>query len=360
MPHAPRMISRESLCRKRVIWFAFVSFAIALLALSVGAASATAMSVVEYRIVLREIRDEAADLTEATPARAAEVAEAIDSALPSDETVDLDGSRIPVRDKKLLELAGRLGSARSSSGIRIAADEVEARAIALLEAIGTGRVVEVPEDREALATILEADDDDEGTTLGDLLIDLAERLADWLEGLFAGLPGVNAPEAPDIDLSGAWPYIVALSAAVAAGLLVRLGMWVMARRRMRAVVAAEEDGAPVVAAAEDLPPDALAYADRLAGAGRFREAVRALFGGAARTLVDVGAIARTKTRTNGELLNDVRTSAPGVVSDLDGLARIFESAWYGRRDPGKAGLDLARTHYLAITDGAGRWKGGDA
>lgn len=359
MPHVPRPLSRRCPGRARVASLAFVSLVLGLAALVVGATPAAAMSVDEYRSALREIRD-AADLDEDTPLRAVALASTIDAVLPEGETVDLGGTRLPVRDPELTDLGERLAAARSSSGIRIAAEEVEERANALLDAIGTGTVVDVPEDRAALEAIVGEEDAEAGKTLSDLILELAEKIAEWVGKLLSGLPGVSVPDAPDVDLTGAWPYVVGLAAAVAAGLLVRLAMWIVARRRVNRAATTAEDATPVVAAAEDLPPDVLAHVEKLAAAGRFREAVRALFGGAARTLVDVGVIARTKTRTNGELLGDIRASAPAVADDVDRLARIFESAWYGRRDPGRTGLDHAREHYTAIIESAGRWSGGDA
>jgi hypothetical protein len=107
----------------------------------------------------------------------------------------------------------------------------------------------------------------------------------------------------------------------------------------------EQDYAPVIPAAEGLPADALTFAEDLAGQGRFREALRALFGGAARSLVERGLLRSTRTRTDGELLSDLRESAPGVVSPLRSLAETFESAWYGHFDPGVEGFRAAKDDY---------------
>ena len=93
---------------------------------------------------------------------------------------------------------------------------------------------------------------------------------------------------------------------------------------------------PVVAAAADLPDDPLAFAEALAAGGRRREAMRALYGGAARRLVDAGAIRRMRTRTNAELLRDVRESAslaaPALAALTDAVrGRLVRSRRSGSR-----------------------------
>lgn len=354
-----RMIRHGGCCRARIV-LALSLLGVAVILAGPGAPAAFGMSVDEYRTALRDVRSEARDLDEATPERAAEIAAAVRTSLPGDEFVDLGGGEIPVQDAQLLDLAERLDERTSASGIRLAAGEVELRAQALLDAIGTGEPSVVPADQAALDEILGTGANARENPLNDLIMDFLQKVGEWLQELFSGIPSLPGSDMSGFDLSGAWPYIVAVAVAVAAGLLVRLVMWLAARRRMRSGALAEDEQAPVVAAAEDLPPDILAYADRLAGAGHFREAVRALFGGAARMLVDAGVIARTRTRTNGELLSDVRASAPDIVSNLDALARVYERAWYGRRDPGRAGLDLARTQYVALAEDAARWSGGGA
>ncbi len=107
-------------------------------------------------------------------------------------------------------------------------------------------------------------------------------------------------------------------------------------------------GGAVIAAAEGLPDDALAFADAQAAVGRYRDAVRALFGGAARELVDRGVVPRTRTRTDGELLADVTAARPALRAPLATLAGAFEPAWYGHIDPGAAGYRAARGVYAAF------------
>lgn len=319
-------------------------------ALIVTPSLAHAMTLDEYRDGLREIAAGTSALEDVTPADADALADAIDEALPADESVGLGSIEVPARDRRLGRLAEDLREADSEAEIRDAASQIADRADALLGAIGENEPSEVPSDADALAEILKEEEAEDGTSLGDWLNEMSIKLAEWiaklLERLFGGLGDADIAGP---DLSGAWPYFLGAAAAVGAGLLVYLLMLIVRWRRGRTrKTTVDDDDAPVIAAAEDLPPDALGYAERLAAAGRFREAVRALFGGAARTLVEAGVISRAKTRTNGELLADVHESAPALAADLGGLAGIFESAWYGRKDPGTVGLERAREHYRAV------------
>jgi hypothetical protein len=106
--------------------------------------------------------------------------------------------------------------------------------------------------------------------------------------------------------------------------------------------------------AADLPDDPLEFAERLAAEGRRRDALRALYGGAARRLVETGAVRRMRTRTNAELLRDVRVVAPHVASALSALTERFEAAWYGHGDPGETGFLAAKHSYAEVMEAAGR------
>lgn len=317
---------------------------------------AHAMTLDEYRDGLREIAARVSTLEDVTPGDADALADAIEEALPADESVDLGSVEAPARERRLDRLVQELRDADSEAEIRDVAGQIEDRTGALLDAVGTGETSGVPADADALAAILQKDEPKDGPSLGEWLNEMSLKLAEWigklLERLFGGLGDADLAGP---DLSGAWPYFLGAAAAVGAGLLVYLLILIVRWRRGRTRKALDEgDDIPVIAAAEDLPPDALGYAERLAAAGRFREAVRALFGGAARTLVEAGIISRAKTRTNGELLSDVHDSAPALAAELGSLAGIFESAWYGRRDPGAGGVERARKHYRAVVSQAAR------
>ncbi|MDO8987355.1 MAG: DUF4129 domain-containing protein, partial [Coriobacteriia bacterium] len=106
----------------------------------------------------------------------------------------------------------------------------------------------------------------------------------------------------------------------------------------------------IIEAAQDLPEDALAHADALAQQGLWREAVRALFGGAARELVGAGYILEAHRRTNGELLLEIRPTAPLVYEPLAALCALFERAWYGHHDPGSTGFAEARIFFSQVLE----------
>jgi hypothetical protein len=110
---------------------------------------------------------------------------------------------------------------------------------------------------------------------------------------------------------------------------------------------------PVVPAAEGLPADARAHAASLAAQGRYRDAVRALFGGAARRLVEAGLVRQARTRTNGELLSEVRAVLTQAHVPLSALSSTFEGAWYGHLDPGADGYAealLAFDRFAGVVD----------
>ena len=190
---------------------------------------------------------------------------------------------------------------------------------------------------------------------------IGDYLAEWIAGFTNAIQkwladnlGVQAASATLKTV--VWTAILTLAALVT-GLIVR------ALLRVRSGVAARDDAAlgltsPVVAAAEGLPDDILGHADALAGQGRFRDAVRALFGGAARDLVDRGLLRRTRTRTDAELLADIASTSPAVAAPLRALTASFEVAWYGHVDPDEAGFRVARGRYGDVLEAISATSGG--
>jgi hypothetical protein len=156
-------------------------------------------------------------------------------------------------------------------------------------------------------------------------------------------------------LSRLLQYVVVLvPVVIATWILVRT---VRRRKRLSAAEPETPDGAtgqPVVAAAADLPDDPLEYARLLERQGQHREAVRVLYGGAARHLVESGLVARMRTRTNHEMLRDVARSAPSLAPSFEHLTDDFERAWYGHADPGAAGFVSAIGVYEQLVADAPR------
>jgi len=286
-----------------------------------------------------------ADAGIATSATASSLADAVDALLPAGLDV-VEGTRtIEVFDVQAVGvLTSRLRASSDGPGRRSAAQSLAAHLASMRVALGESGAF--PSDPAALRAMLAArpvTTDSGQNWLDEQIAKLLKAIGDWLQKL--NVPGTGAsPFAPSRLLPWA---VVALPLLVVAWLLLRSAR---RRRRKAAPVPADISGphAPVVAAAADLPADPLRYAESLAASGMFRDAVRALYGGAARHLVDVGVVTRMRTRTSLEMLRDLSAASPGLAPVFERLTADFESAWYGHTDPGGVGFDRARESYEAV------------
>ncbi len=307
------------------------------------AASATAA---EYRERVATAR---AAVEEALPgvadeAAAHDLAEEVGALLPAHEQVTLGGGDVSVDNSALHTLLGQMDDAGSADGRRRSAESILAHLDSQQVALGTTGTAP-PHDEAALERILK----DEGVTKADPQNKLLAEIQKLVDKLLAWLTA--AGERPAVKASFRVAYYALL---VLSGFAVIWIAWLVIRRLRASGLRGDSSGgaaddAPVVAAAEGLPDDALAFADAEAANGRFREAVRALFGGAARELVVRGVVPRTRTRTTRELLGDVGDSRPHVLPPLRLLADAFEPAWYGHVDPGSPGYADARAVYVSLT-----------
>ncbi|MDP2181753.1 MAG: DUF4129 domain-containing protein [Actinomycetota bacterium] len=287
---------------------------------------------------------------------ASELAADVNTLLPITLPVEVDGQKVVADNSILRTLVSRLDAAKNPEDRADLADEMRRHLVSLEASLG-GPGAGVPEDRETLEKIIAAQRVPSRSPLAEIVGKIVERLLDVLQKWWASAGG--SPRTATILSTG----MVVLLAV----LLAFLG-WTLVRALLRARAAAatlepaggtRAVGGPVVAAAEGLPADALAYADELAGRGLFREAVRALFGGAARALVEAGVVVQTRTRTDAELLAEVNASAPRAHGKLRTLAVAFETAYYGHVDPDAERYEEARAAYESAL-AALRPEGGDA
>jgi hypothetical protein len=281
-----------------------------------------------------------------------QVAARVDALLPGTERVLVGGQPVDVDNGIMRSLLARVSSSTSASDRRQALDDAAAHIRSLLLALDEG-VAPMPGDRALLARLLARPDLSSRPTLADAAAKLVEDLTRWLAAWFGRVVrrrGVAT--ASDFALGAVFVALGML--LVAAIVQVVRGLSASLARHDERVLAESAADAAVVAAAQGLPPDALAYAETLAGEARFREAVRALFGGAARSLVDLGLVRSTRTRTNRELLDDLAPAASPVLPPLTELSDAFEKAWYGHADPGEAGYAHARERYRVSIDAAER------
>jgi hypothetical protein len=310
-------------------------------------ATASEMTAVEYADDVAAARDAVSSAGDAveTAEGAAAVAEAVRELVPSVAEVAYEGGTVTADGSMTLALVVELEHASSARDRREAAGRLDAHLASLQLAVGSPGTP--PEGDAAVLSQLIAKHSQGGSGTDEWLSDLADRITQWVNDLLARLLGSEATG------TGARVVFYALlgvaAAAVLALIYIVIRRWLLSTApRARRLAGAVLTDAPVVPAAEGLPGDVLAHAEREAAAGRYRDAVRALFGGAARSLVRAGVVQHTRTRTNAELLRDVRLASEPLSGPLGELCRVFEPAWYGHLDPGPDGWTAARTSYDAI------------
>lgn len=318
---------------------------VALLTVPVAHAAERISSYDDYRSRVTRTHDAvvAAKPTVGSSRAAQDLAALVNTLLPGTERVDVGSGEIVEVDNSIVRsLVARLDASNDTAERTDTALSLEEHLGSLASALGDGANV-VPANPALLKELLAQPQLSSRLSLQDLLAKWLAKVAEWLTQAFSRVfsrPG----SATAVDV-----VLVVAAAVVVAALL--FAAWMVYRNLRNALAAhdrrylAEARYAPVVAAAEGLPADALSYAEELAAAGRFRDALRALFGGAARALVDRGLLRTTRTRTDAELLRDLAPQAPAVVPPLGDLAERFEYAWYGHVEPGEVGFESARGAY---------------
>jgi hypothetical protein len=289
-----------------------------------------------------------------------ELAAGVNRLLPVTELVDVEGAVIEVDNSVLRSEVARLDAADDARRRRRAAEAITGHLASLARSVDERRALDVPSDPEALEELLAGERSDLQQRLQEMIAEFAERILRWLNDLFQ----VGDPEQATVIARFVTTALLVGLGLLFAWIVVRLVRYFMARRREGAPeTKVSHDAEPIVAAAEGLPDDALGHADTLAARGDLREAVRALFGGAARALVEEGVVRQTRTLTNAELLREVRPVSEQASAPLAALSGTFESAWYGHQDPGRPGYDDARGRYVevvAAAEAAGLRRAGDA
>lgn len=320
----------------------------ATLLMALLASVAGAEDVGAYADRVRQARDAAtaADADGMTRREASDLAARLNSLLPATERVEMgDGLVVGVDNSIMRSLVARLDAAPNTAARADVLEDLVGHLDSLVLAIGEPGAA-VPEDPAALAELLDVQRSQDRSSLTRLFGDLVDRLAEWLQGWWGGVGGSR--QAGRVFTVVIVALIALLVVALAA---VAVRAYLRARAGLATPVPGGETtgGAPVVAAAEELPLDARGWAGELADQGRYRDAVRALFGGAARMLVELGYVAQARTRTNGELLREVEPVTPGAHGHLAVLCRLFEGAWYGHVDPGPEGYASALELFDAVS-----------
>jgi len=326
-----------------------LSLAIVIVACALAPSSALAQDATlrDYTTRVNEAHDavrKELDRPTITPENAKEVSAQVRELLPATESVKQVDDVVLVDNSVLTSLAERLAKEETASERRRITEDMAVHLESLVAVAGKpGNAV--PSDPAALETLLSDQQIQERNPLSEFFASLVDRLGTWLMSWFD-----SASMSPQTS-SVVRIVSIVLFAALALGL-----MWMVirvivhlrsgtARKGPRPVLV---DAPAIVAAAEGLPDDALAHADELAGRGQWRDAVRALFGGAARELTEAGYVIEAYRRTNGELLLEIRPTAPRVYEPLAALCSEFERSWYGHHDPGAQGFDRARVLFASV------------
>jgi hypothetical protein len=152
---------------------------------------------------------------------------------------------------------------------------------------------------------------------------LFERIGGWVAEQIERVAAPLGLGVGGVPVWVGWLVLVALVALV--GVLVyrsRAG-W----RRDR-VPGAAGVGRVVVSAGDDRV-DWAAEVDRCESLGLWRDALRARFRVLVGELAQRGVIGDLVGRTAGELVTDVRATAPGAAPAFAAATELFEAAWYG-------------------------------
>ncbi len=298
-----------------------------------------------YRARLDEAIERLGQRREPSREQASVLASEVASLVPSRVRVRAGDRVMDIDDRETARLIEAFAEARGGAERRVLRDELVAHLEAQRTAIGKVRGT-VREDRELLVRIAREEGalpSEQGPLQG-----LVERIREWL---LAWLARAGSSREASSGLRAI--FYVALAASV---LVVLFVGWYLVRalrpysgRRAKRGVAAAVPEVRVTEAEIGLPADALAYADACAEQGDLREAVRALFGGTARSLAERGLITRERVLTTGEIVRRVRDSAVGgIAPHVESLAAIFEPAWYGHLPVDPDTYASARASYLAL------------
>ncbi|MHB9002890.1 MAG: DUF4129 domain-containing protein [Coriobacteriia bacterium] len=348
-----RVANGSKLYRRAARLAVFALVACLTLALVVGAAGARDVdSVASYRERVtraRELVELALAGTSPDEIEAFTLATKLNELLPATELVDVNGTSVRVDNSVMRGMVARLASSPRADVRLDVVRELSAH-LQSLEAATTAPGTDVPQDAEALERLLAEGKPDGRSSLSSLFGDLVDRVGRMI---MAWWESVGASPAVGRTLTTVTVVALALLTAFLLWVLVRafLASRSGAARSPRGV-GASSVGA-IVTAAEGLPQDPLAFAEELAAGGDVRGALRALFGGAARTLTRAGVVRQTRTHTNGELLAQVRASGvPRLHGPLASLCARFERAWYGHHEPGADAFARARDEYLEVAGAA--------
>ena len=179
--------------------------------------------------------------------------------------------------------------------------------------------------------------------------------SNWLDGAMRRLadlmpkrsqtPNINLPRSgiPGWIVPGMW-VILALAVATFGYFAIRHFSWKRALKRKATAVL--EDDEP-----ERTLDEWLTLADEHAAAGRFREAVRAMYLSCLLKFDEAGVARFVRGETNWEHLNRITNSPKKPASiDFRPPTQTFDRIWYGFHVKGSEDVEQFRTWYKQITE----------
>ncbi len=158
--------------------------------------------------------------------------------------------------------------------------------------------------------------------------DIVERVLEWIAERFADVLGPLGFGAGGLPVWMGWLILLGLAGLVGYLVYRARGGW----GRARAPEAVR--GGRIVLTAGEADVDWAAEVERCERAGLWRDALRARYRVLVGELAARGLIGDLIGRTTGELVADVRSSAPAMVPAFGAATDIFEQTWYGGAEVG--------------------------
>lgn len=313
---------------------------VVLLALLLGAPSeALAVGPAEYRAAIRAALDDLRSGEPGAPARAADrVRAASPVSLPDGGAIHPDNSAILA---SLEASPPRVATAEAGLRALLAAlDRAERPAPGASRANSQARLQRILQRPEfgpipppgPVASLLQSLQ----ARLGEALSRALEPVGRWLAQVLASLLGEDTAVGSGLRFAGPPLALLAVAGLVA---------WVYRRLRRELapdVVGASREASPARPTAEQ----ARAEAERLAAAGDYRAAIRALGVAALLRCDELGRVRFDRSLTNQEVLGKARLQGDeGLAAHLAPLLQAFDRCWYG-------GASCSRESYAAVADQA--------
>jgi hypothetical protein len=350
--------------RRRLLSAALLRFCILIFLFSTTGFGAT---VAEYRGKIREARESLdiliySDEEESNQGEnlksEREILKDIRAALPASETVETGHGSVEVKNDWLLDKLNQFENEKDPvkrteilSEASDRAGAVEAKLLELEEAVAAERTKD--EDKQKLAEILRRAEYQKKEEKQESFFHKVWRgFLKWMDRMFPE-PNLGAPSKTGFQsFSFVLQLIIfALVAAIVGFLMYRFLPFLSARFKQREK---KDTGERVVLgerlAADETSFNLFAEAEKLAGEGNLRAAIRKGYIALLCELSDRKIIGLAQHKTNRDYLRDVR-SRTELYQNMNGLTGSFERHWYGFAAPEEKDWEAFREKYRKTISG---------